>query len=126
MPERATPHPGTAKPERAKPARCTTEGAKPEPPKPEPGKKPDPPTPDPLALTSATVLSPSASVELRGRSLLPPPPRSLLREASVNRFAMPTPLVRPARRVEPWIILAVLLAASLAVTMISPFRRAEL
>ncbi|NUR61175.1 MAG: protein kinase [Catenulispora sp.] len=108
--------------------------------KPAPAPKPKPPTwgaskehvapPEssawePLAATGATVLSAVAEVEIRGRSLLPPPARSLLASPSAERYipssaAAPTPPPAPApsrRGVLP-ILLIVLAVAAVAIAAI--------
>ena len=92
-----------------------------------------PKDPDPAAATAATMLSPLAPREIRGRSLLPAPPRSLLREASAhaNRFAPPpTPPSAPLtarhetrRRVLLWTSAAGLLAATAALVAIAVAHR---
>jgi hypothetical protein len=76
------------------------------------------------------MLSPLAPREIRGRSLLPAAPRSLLREASADRFAPPpTPSAPLAarhetrRRVLAWTSLAALLAAAAVIVTIAVARR---
>jgi len=88
------------------------------------------PAADPWAATGATSLSPVAAMEIRGRSLLPAAPRSLLREAPVNRFAAPVPVSTPIkagreswRRVLGWVVVAVLLAATVAAVAYAVTRR---
>jgi serine/threonine protein kinase len=104
--------PGSAAPDRTPPAQPAPPNPRPAPSakKPAPAKSPaaKPPvwgaskehvaSPDtsawePLAATGATVLSAAAVMELRGRSLLPPPARSLL--ANPGERYVPSPSVTP-------------------------------
>ena len=83
---------------------------------------------EPLAATGATMLSAVAEVEIRGRSLLPPPARSLLAGPSAERYvpapatpatpAARAPEAEPSRRGILPILLIVLAVAVVAIAAI--------
>ncbi|GAA2003316.1 serine/threonine-protein kinase [Catenulispora subtropica] len=80
---------------------------------------------EPLAATGATVLSAAAAMEIRGRSLLPPPARSLLANPTGERYVptpppappQPEPTAPPRRSFLP-VLLIVLAVAAVAVGVI--------
>src|SRR6266568_5079393 len=89
------------------------------------------------SATSATRLSPLAPPEIHGRSLLPPPPRSLLQEPPAQRLApvrsqppAPAPAPYPpllkthetGRRILIWVTLTILLVAAIGTVFVAVTR----
>lgn len=86
---------------------------------------PEPSAWEPLAETGATVLSAAAEIEVRGRSLLPPPARSLLVAGpsgeryvpSLGEPQVPVPPKRSSARVVVVVMLLVVVAAVVGVVL---------